>query len=88
LDRLGFVRRAKGLGFSLTEIRDLLSVSVGRGCTADVRARAPEKIHDIDDKTRDLQRMRSRLFELLKSCPEEAPHKTARSWRLWWGGQN
>jgi Hg(II)-responsive transcriptional regulator len=68
LDRLGFILRAKQLGFSLKEIDELLSLKpIGAGA-ADVRAQASDKIRDIDDKILDLQRMRSRLFELLQSC--------------------
>ena len=41
IDRLRFIKRAKQLGFTLTEIRELLAISVGN-CQG-VRARAERK---------------------------------------------
>lgn len=38
---------------------------------ADVRSRAEEKIRDIDERIRDLQRMRSGLRELTEACVGE-----------------
>jgi MerR family copper efflux transcriptional regulator len=46
--RVRFIKRAQELGFSLTEIRDLLALS-GKGGAQKVRARTKAKIADIDD---------------------------------------
>src|SRR5207245_5906276 len=49
--RLRFIRRARELGFSLKEIRELLSLRVSRRTTsADIRTRAEAKIVDIEAK--------------------------------------
>src|SRR6267378_3981697 len=51
--RLRFIRRAQELGFSLKEIRELLSLRVSRSTTSrDIRARAEAKIVDIDCASR------------------------------------
>ena len=53
--RLRFIRRAKALGFSLREIRELLSLRVDpMGRSGEVKARAQAKIADIEEKIRAL----------------------------------
>ena len=59
VDRLRFIKRAKELGFTLNEIKDLLSLRIDPSMTcADVKNRAEEKIGDIQAKIRTLQRMK------------------------------
>src|SRR5438477_11848390 len=49
--RLLFIVRAKELGFTLSEIKELLSLRVDPGtCCEDVKARAEVKIADIEEK--------------------------------------
>jgi DNA-binding transcriptional MerR regulator len=67
-----FIRRAQELGFSLVEIRDLLSLS-GKGGAQQVRARTKTKIADIDEKIRTLQVMKDALTELADRCPGCGP---------------
>ena len=72
--RLKFIKRAKELGFTLKEIRDLLSLRIDPDATrADVRQRAQEKIADIEAKVRDLQRMKDALLRLTASCHGTGP---------------
>jgi Hg(II)-responsive transcriptional regulator len=67
--RLRFIRHAKMLGFSLSEIRDLLTLRVSSLGTCDrVRARTLAKIADIDHKIRSLRRMKSTLTQLAAAC--------------------
>ncbi|KAF1712405.1 heavy metal-responsive transcriptional regulator [Pseudoxanthomonas kalamensis DSM 18571] len=70
LARLRFVRRAKALGFSLAEIRDLLALS-GRvdGDMGELRAAAVEKLADVDAKMAELERIRAGLAQLIDACP-------------------
>lgn len=67
--RLRFVQRAKALGFSLAEIRELLDDSrrPGSECAA-VRARAETKIADVEAKLRDLAAIRDALRQLADAC--------------------
>ena len=70
--RLGFIRRAKSLGFSLAEIRVLLQLAdPGREMTADraqVKALTQHKLADIDRRIEELQRMRAALADLDRQC--------------------
>ena len=72
--RLRFIRQAKELGFSLREIKELLSLRVeaGRSC-ADVRARAERKIADIDGRIAALRRMKAALAKLAIACSGRGP---------------
>lgn len=67
--RLRFILRAKALGFTLTEIEELLELRVDPRRTAeDVRRHAEEKIADVEEKIRDLRGIRGALRRLVESC--------------------
>ncbi|WP_226469473.1 heavy metal-responsive transcriptional regulator [Luteimonas panaciterrae] len=68
--RLRFVRRAKALGFTLGEIRDLLSLSDHReDDMAGLKATAAEKLAEIEVKIAELGRIRDGLKALVDACP-------------------
>lgn len=73
--RIRFIKRAQKLGFSLREIRELLSLRHER--TGDeiarVRLAATEKIAEIDGKIEALTAMRSALKQLETACPGSGP---------------
>ncbi len=72
VDRVRFIRRAKELGFSLKEIRELLALRMGPGTTcADIRERAENKIKDIEDRIRRLQRIKRALKKLIATCSDQ-----------------
>lgn len=72
--RLRFIRQAKGLGFSLDEIRELLALRVDRTKTCgDVRMRARAKIAEIDARIGDLARMKGALDRLATACSGSGP---------------
>ncbi len=69
IDHLVFIGRAKELGFTLKEIKELLFLHATRGAKgADVRERAETKIQDIEDKIRALRRMKKALGKLVAEC--------------------
>ena len=68
--RLRFIRRAQNLGFSLTEVKELLDISSStENDMGDVKALTEQKIAEIDFKIADLQRMRSALAIQAERCP-------------------
>src|SRR6266850_4703724 len=72
--RVRFIKRAQELGFSLAEIRDLLSLRGNAGAGAqDLRARANAKVADIQQKIRSLQAMKRALTVLAEACPGCGP---------------
>ena len=68
--RLQFVRRAKALGFTLREIRELLDLS-GRTSEdmSSVRNAATVKLADVEHKIEELTRIRDGLRQLVEACP-------------------
>jgi len=69
LRRIRFIKRSKELGYTLAEIGSLLELSQKRPHnTAKARAIVETKIRNIEDKIRDLQRMRDELITIGRAC--------------------
>lgn len=67
--RLRFIKRAQELGFSLSEISELLALRMKPGTKqADMRTRAEAKIKDIEQKIQSLQAMKKTLRQLTERC--------------------
>lgn len=72
--RVQFVKHAQELGFSLREIRELLSLRAApRARCADVKRRAETKIREIEAKIRALLAMRRALVGLMSQCDGKLP---------------
>ncbi|MDP3937446.1 MAG: heavy metal-responsive transcriptional regulator [Deltaproteobacteria bacterium] len=72
--RVRFIKRAQELGFTLKEIKDLLSLRAApRTRCADVRRRAKIKVQDIEGKVRTLRAMRKALNKLIGECSGKGP---------------
>ncbi len=72
--RIRFIKRAKELGFTLREIKELLALRVTRGTTcADVRERAQDKVLDTQQKIADLQAIEKALKKLVSTCRGRGP---------------
>jgi DNA-binding transcriptional MerR regulator len=67
--RLSFVRRARDLGFTIDEVRELLSLSdqKDRSCEA-VDAIARQHLADVDRKIADLTALRRELDSIIGQC--------------------
>lgn len=68
LTRIGFIKRAQELGFSLREIAELLKL--GDGSCKQTRAIAEHRLTDIEKRIRDLESMRATLAKLICTCRE------------------
>ncbi|MBO6633461.1 Cu(I)-responsive transcriptional regulator [Parvibaculum sp.] len=66
---LRFVARARGLGFTVAQCRDLLALYRDRDrSSADVKAIAESHMSEIDDKIAGLRAMRETLAVLTRKC--------------------
>jgi DNA-binding transcriptional MerR regulator len=70
LAHIRFVKRAQQLGFTLEEIRELLSLRADPEAGAEVREKTEEKIEEVEAKIRDLKRIKEKLTELEEACRE------------------
>ncbi len=67
--KLGFLGRARALGFSIEECRKLLALYEDQDrASGDVKALALVHLSDIEEKIRQLETMRKTLSDLVTSC--------------------
>ena len=69
---LTFVRRARGLGFSMAQVRELLALSDhdDKPCK-DVDQLVRDQLEEVERKIEDLQSLQSELGFMLKLCRSE-----------------
>lgn len=69
LHRLAFIRRARDLGFSMDEIRELLKLwGDHHRASADVKALTLGHIAELDRRIRAMEEMRATLSHLAEAC--------------------
>ena len=72
--RLRFIKHAQELGFSLQEIQELLGLRVRHGAACDaVERKTRQKIEVVQQRIRDLQRMKRTLERLAAACTARRP---------------
>ncbi len=72
--RIGFIKRAKELGFSLKEIGNLLSLRLDPSTScSDIKGRAEKKIEQIEEKIKTLQKMKKALVAVSRTCSGRGP---------------
>ncbi len=72
--RVRFIKRAQDLGFTLSEIKELLSLRINHERdSGEVRILAQAKIADIEEKIRTLKKMKRALGDLTDRCPGCGP---------------
>ena len=74
VSRLRFIRRAKELGFTLKEIKELLALRIVPDTTCEgIRHRAEAKISDIESRIGTLKKMKEALVKLTLTCSGSGP---------------
>ena len=74
VSRVRFIKRAQELGFTLTEIHDLLSLRVDKTRDrAQVRRMARSRLAEIEGKIASLETMRAALTHLAATCTGHGP---------------
>lgn len=74
IDQIKFIKRAQELGFTLSEIKELLDLRMDEDTTcSEIKEEAQEKYKDVEEKIKDLQRIKETLIELIDSCTGEGP---------------
>lgn len=73
LHTLRFIKRGRSLGFSLEQIKDLLSLwNDAHRASADVKAIALTHVADLEKRITELSEMRDTLQDLAQSCSGDA----------------
>ena len=69
LQMLSFVRRARGLGFNMAQVRELLALSDHdeKPCQ-DVDHLVRQQLADVEQRIADLASLRDELSQMLRSC--------------------
>lgn len=74
VDQIRFIKRAQELGFTLSEIQDLLNLKMDEGTTcSEIRHEAEQKYQNVVAKIEDLQRIKNTLTDLIDSCSGNGP---------------
>ena len=77
--RVRFARYAQDLGFSLEEIKELLSLRATRGAkSGEVKRRTKRDVDEINDRIHALEQIRAALQHLVSLCSVQDLLKSAR----------
>ncbi|WP_112480635.1 Cu(I)-responsive transcriptional regulator [Vibrio variabilis] len=70
IEELRVIARAKGVGFTLDECRELVLISMNeQRMSAEVKQKATEKLDEVRRKILELQTIESQLTDWISSCP-------------------
>lgn len=73
-DRIRFIRRAQQLGFTLSDIAELLQLTDSTSASRrEVRALAEQKVESVRERIEDLRRIEQQLTELIGKCSGRGP---------------
>lgn len=74
VNQIRFIKRAQKLGFTLSEIEDLLNLKMEEDTTcSEIKQEAEKKYRNVMSKIEDLQRIKETLADLMDSCAGDGP---------------
>lgn len=74
IDQVKFIKRAQELGFTLSEIKELIELRMDENTTcSEIKSEAQEKYRDVIEKIEDLNRIKDTLVDLIDSCSGGGP---------------
>lgn len=74
IDQIKFIKRAQQLGFTLSEIKELLELRIDEDTScSEIKEEARQKYQDVSKKIEDLRRIKETLTGLIDSCSEDGP---------------
>ena len=69
IEQIKFIKRAQELGFTLSEIKELLELRLdGKTSCEQVRKKAESKREEVREKIKDLEGIKNVLADLIESC--------------------
>ncbi len=72
LERLAFIGRAKALGLTLDEIKELLSLQDGQALSCrEVHTKLTQKVQQIDRAISRLRELKNELLPLIEQCQQK-----------------
>ncbi|WP_445664335.1 MerR family transcriptional regulator [Fodinibius sp. AD559] len=74
VNQIKFIKRAQQLGFTLSEIKELLELRLDKETScSEIKEEARQKYQDITQKIKDLRQIQDTLVDLIDSCSEGGP---------------
>jgi len=74
IDQIKFIKRAQELGFTLSEIKELLELRMDENSScSQIKREAQVKYQNVVEKIRDLQRIKETLAGLIDTCSGKGP---------------
>ena len=70
VEQLQFIRSAQAVGFTLDDIRTLLSLDIGnaKSCQAEVQGLLTERLGEVNEKMKNLRQVQAALGRALDQC--------------------
>jgi len=76
LKQINFIKQAKAFGFSLKEIKELLSLRINNNKSRkQAREKAQEKLIEVRDKIKNMKQLESTLKNLIDDCKNNKSSK-------------
>lgn len=74
IDEIKFIKRAQQLGFTLNEIKEMMTLRIDENISCEkIRTKAEKKYQDIIRKIEDLEKIKAVLVNLIDSCKTYNP---------------